>query len=136
MFLDTNAGTRYWAEMINNCLHKNASFRFLKIKLAHNIATGGNLATSYFGTRYKKRVFIYNGKNLRGKLFENSKNHRLKQTDSGSLFFYERYVNSCAQPDANGTYIDQKIDGCKDTAKEKFTFGKFFRLVIFNMKNG
>jgi hypothetical protein len=113
---------RYWAEMVDDCLNDSARFRYLDTNLLHNIKTGGTLASAYANTKYKKRLFIYDGKNQDGINFENNAKHSLKQTNSGSLFLYDSTVNSCAQP--NGIYVDQKKDGCKSTAEQKFTFGK------------
>ena len=115
-------GRHYWAEMVDNCLNDSARFRYLDTNLLHNIKTGGTLASAYSNTTYKKRLFIYDGKNQDGKAFENNAKHSLKQRNYRSLFLYDSTVNSCAQP--NGTYVDQKKDGCKNAAEQKFTFGK------------
>ena len=115
---------RYWAEMVDNCLDDKARFRYLESKLLHNINKGGTLASNYAGSRYKQRLFIYDGKTgTPGIDFENNNDHRLKQTDAGSLFLYDTAVNSCAQP--NETFVDQKKDGCSNyVAEQQFTFGK------------
>ena len=123
LFRDNKAGKRYWAEMVQDCLHKNASFRYLQSKLVHNIATGGSLVTSS-SHLYEGRLFIQEGKSQRGKKFENSNTHRLKQTNAGALFFYHGKINSCVEPDAKTQYINQKKNGCSDTAGQRFTFGK------------
>lgn len=123
LFWDGHTSARYWAEMVDDCLYKNASFRYLPSKIVHNIATGGSLVISDL-RRYKRRLFIFDGKNMIGKKFENSNMHRLKQTNAGSLFFYDRNMNSCFQPDAKIRYIDQKKNECISTAEQRFTFGK------------
>ncbi|CAB4034902.1 Hypothetical predicted protein, partial [Paramuricea clavata] len=118
---DDGWGRCYWAEMVSNCLSDNARFSYIDTTLLHNIKTGGTLASKYGTNKYNNRLFIYDGKNQDGRNFENNDNHRLKQTAAGSLFLYDNSVNSCAQP--NGIYVDQKKDGCSDTAEQKFTFG-------------
>ncbi|XP_028410740.1 uncharacterized protein LOC114533426 [Dendronephthya gigantea] len=122
LILESTTATRYWAELVDDCLYKNASFRYLQSELVRNIATGGNLITSG-GEIYRKRLFIYVGKSLVGKNFESSLVYRLKQTNDGSLYFYDKVANSCSQPDARRKYIDQKKNGCTGTAEQKFTFG-------------
>jgi hypothetical protein len=113
---------RYWAVMVDNCVHNSARFRYLNSKLLQNIQTRGSLVSKYGNSTFLNRLYIYDGKNQKGKEFENNNEHRLKQTDAGSLYLYDTTVNSCAQP--NGTYVDQKKDGCKNAAEQKFTFGK------------
>ncbi|CAB4044683.1 Hypothetical predicted protein, partial [Paramuricea clavata] len=111
---------RYWAEMDDNCVHYRARFRYLDTNLLHNFKTGGSLVSNYGNSTFLNRLYIYDSKNQKGKEFENNNEHRFKQTDAGSLFLYNSTVNSCAQP--NDTYVDQKKDGCKNTAEQKFTF--------------
>jgi hypothetical protein len=113
---------RYWAVMDDNCVHNSARFRYLNSKLLHNIQTRGSLVSKYGNSTFLNRLYIYDGKNQKGKEFENNNEHRLKQTDAGSLYLYDSTVNSCAQP--NGIYVDQKKDGCKNATEQKFTFGK------------
>jgi hypothetical protein len=72
--------------------------------------------------KLQNRLFVHYGKSEQGKRFQNSSVHRMKQTDTGSLFLYNKTVNSCAQP--NGSYVDLKKDGCSDVKYQKFTFGK------------
>jgi hypothetical protein len=123
MFLENNIARRYWAEMVNNCFNVSASFRYLDTELLQNIDTRGTLASFYDNPeRYKNRWFVYKGKNDRGLNFEKEDSHRLKQTVAESLYFYDKAVNSCGQP--NGTYLDLKRDGCSNTPEQKFTFGK------------
>ncbi|XP_028417346.1 uncharacterized protein LOC114541738 [Dendronephthya gigantea] len=122
LFWESNSGTRYWAEMVDDCLSKNASFRYLQSELLQNIATEGNLLASNI-PRYQNRLFVFGGKSHRGKIFMNNPTHRLKQTNAGSLYFYDSGTNSCAQPDARRKYIDQKENGCRGTAEQRFTFG-------------
>ncbi len=115
--------TRYWVEMVDNCLDEKAQFRYLDSNLLQNINTGGTLTSAYQDNKYQQRLFIYDGKiNTTGINLENKNEHRVKQTDAGSLFLYDTAVNSCAQP--NGIYVDQKKDGCSNATEQKFTFGK------------
>ena len=72
--------------------------------------------------KLQNRLFVHYGKSEQGKRFQNSSVHRMKQTDAGSLFLYNKTVNSCAQP--NGRYVDLKKDGCSNVKDQKFTFGK------------
>ncbi len=120
--LEDSRSRRYWAEMVDNCLNEKAKFRYLDSELLRNINTGGTLVSSYPESSLQ-HLFIYDGKiNTPGINFENNNKHRLKQTNTGSLFLYDTAVNSCAQP--NGTYVDQKKDGCTNAVEQKFTFGK------------
>ncbi|XP_028410756.1 uncharacterized protein LOC114533438 isoform X2 [Dendronephthya gigantea] len=122
LFLITSAGTRYWAELVDDCLSKNASFRYLQNKLMQNIGTGGNLVTSD-SPIYQNRLFVFGGKSSSGKIYMNSPTYRLKQTNAGTLYFYDKIRNSCAQPDARRKYIDEKKNGCRDAEEQRFTFG-------------
>ena len=116
-------GDRYWAEMVNNCLDEYAQFLYLGDKpLLHNIKTGGTLGSYDSDSKYKKRVFVYRGKNINGKQFEKGDTIRLKQKSTRSLYFYDKDEKTCAQP--NGNYIDAKKNGCNDASVQKFTFGK------------
>ena len=119
---DGNNARSYWAEMVNNCLKVSAQFRYLDTELLQNIRTGGTLASNLNKPKFQNRLFIHYGKNEQGKRFQNSIVHRMKQTDAGSLFLYNKTVNSCAQP--NGRYVDLKKDGCSNVKDQKFTFGK------------
>jgi hypothetical protein len=119
---NTNKSRRYWAEMVNNCLNVSAQFRYLDTELLQNIKTGGTLVSKNKNKKLRNRLFVYYGKSEQGKRFQNSSVHRMKQTDAGSLFLYDKTVNSCAQP--NGRYVDLKKDGCSDVRYQKFTFGK------------
>ncbi|CAB4005658.1 Venom prothrombin activator pseutarin-C non-catalytic subunit [Paramuricea clavata] len=119
---DSNNSRRYWAEMVNNCLNVSAQFRrYLDTELLQNIKTGGTLASNLKKPKLQNRLFIHNGKNPKGRNFQKSSVHRLKQTDAGSLFFYNSSVNSCAQP--NDSHVDLKKDGCRDVTDQKFSFG-------------
>ena len=70
---------------------------------------------------YRARWTVFKGVSSNGKLYQNDAGHRLKQTDAGSLFFYNRNDPDCAEPSSQ--YLIRKTY-C-DTASQNFIFGKW-----------
>ncbi|XP_028399530.1 uncharacterized protein LOC114522942 [Dendronephthya gigantea] len=116
-FRNNEYGTRYWIEMVTNCLSDFALFRYLDNEVLHNIETEGNVVSEY--GLYSNRLFIYDGKNKVGRNFANSTKHRMKQTTGGSLYLYN--VDDCVQPSVQ--YVDVKGTSCTGVAAQKITFG-------------
>ncbi|XP_028399360.1 uncharacterized protein LOC114522810 [Dendronephthya gigantea] len=116
-FSHNSYGTRYWAEMVTNCLDDLALFRYLDNEVLHNIETEGNVVSDY--PHYNSRLLIYDGNNKRGRDYANSTKHRIKQTVGGSLYLYD--VNDCVQPSVQ--YVDVKDTSCTEEAAQKITFG-------------
>jgi phosphatidate phosphatase PAH1 len=110
----------YFVVMTDNCLNVSAQFRYLDSALLHNIEKEGTLISSthslYFG-----RWSVYKGVAATAIQFQNNAGHSLKQTDSGSLFFYGKSSqNVCAEPSTK--YVLRNAT-C-DAENQKFTFGK------------
>ncbi|CAB4036706.1 ---NA---, partial [Paramuricea clavata] len=105
--------------MIDNCLNVSAQFRYLDSALLHNIEKGGTLMF-FTDSRFNlRRLLVYKGVAIRTIEHQNSAELRLKQTDAGSLFFYNTSQNVCAKPSAK--YVLRNAT-C-DTENQKFTFG-------------
>jgi hypothetical protein len=110
----------YFVVMTDNCLDEKSQFRYLNSELLHNIEKEGTLvysASSHYSTRWA----LYKGVSSSAKRFQNDAQHRLKQTDAGSLFLYNRDDPVCAEPSSQyllgKTYCDR--------ANQTFTFGKW-----------
>lgn len=72
---------------------------------------------------YRNRLAVFKAKASDDALrFQNSIDHRLKQTDGGSLCFYSMKNKVCAQPSVLSYFVERKTY-C-DTPEQKFTFGK------------
>ena len=123
---DSDWANPRWARMIDNCLQPNAQFRYLHTELLQNINTTGTFASlrhqNYrLGSTYG--IFVYKGRDPRSFRFQDSADHRLKQTAAGSLSFYR--VTACPEPFKSGTYdtyVERKTT-C-DRSEQKFTLGK------------
>ncbi|XP_028413353.1 uncharacterized protein LOC114536224 [Dendronephthya gigantea] len=116
-FRSDNYGSRYWIEMVTNCLSDTALFRYDDNKLLHNIETEGNVVSDYGS--YNNRLFIYDGNNKAGRDWANSTKHSIKQTVGRSLFLYKERL--CVQPSVK--YVDVKNASCRGTDMERFTYG-------------
>ena len=109
----------YFVVMTDNCLNVSAQFRYLDSALLHNIEKEGTLLSSTYKD-YHSRWAVYKGVSATAIGTQNTARNRLKQTDAGSLFFYDTSKNLCAEP---STKYVLKSAIC-DTEKQKFTFGK------------
>ena len=76
----------YFVQMTDNCLDKKAQFRFLDSQQLHNIEKDGTLVSSP-NADYKGRWAVYKGLASGARRYQQSADHRLKQTAAGSLSF-------------------------------------------------
>jgi hypothetical protein len=109
----------YFVVMTDNCLNVRAQFRYLDSELLNNIKKEGTLL-SRTHRKYLGRWTVYKGVAATEISRQNNPNNRLKQTDAGSLFLYDRRRNVCAEPSTKYVLRNSKCD----TEKRKFTFGK------------
>ncbi|CAB3995581.1 receptor-type tyrosine- phosphatase epsilon-like isoform X1 [Paramuricea clavata] len=107
----------YFVVMTDNCLNVSAQFRYLDSELLHNIEKKGTLMSTGTHVDYHSRWAVYKGVAANAIKTQNRADYRLKQTDAGSLFFYDTSV--CAEPSTK--YVLRT--GTCDTEKQKFTFG-------------
>jgi hypothetical protein len=119
VFNDPKLAFSYFVVMTVNCLNVSAQFRYLDSELLHNIEKEGTLISSTHSL-FLGRWSVYKGVAATGIQFQNNAGHRLKQTDSGSLFFYDTSRNVCAEPSTK--YVLRNAT-C-DTENQKITFGK------------
>ena len=115
----TNWAFPYFVVMTDNCLKVSAQFRYLDNELLHNIEKEGTLL-SRTHRDYLGRWTVYKGVAATAISSQNNPNNRLKQTDAGSLFLYDRRRNVCAEPSTKYVLSNSNCD----TEKQKFTFGK------------
>ncbi|XP_028416881.1 uncharacterized protein LOC114541103 isoform X2 [Dendronephthya gigantea] len=123
-----NYGTPYLTVMIDDCLNGKAQFRYLDSDLLQNINTRGTFVSST-DKEYRNRLAVFKAKASAALRFQNSLEHRLKQTDAGSLYFYNMKDKVCAQPSSLSFYVERKTY-C-DTPEQKFTFGS---VIPYNSK--
>jgi hypothetical protein len=109
----------YFVVMTDNCLNVSAQFRYLDSALLHNIEKEGTLLSTT-DSLFLGRLSVYKGVAATAILHQNNAEYRLKQTDSGSLFFYDTSQNVCAEPSTK--YVLRNAT-C-DTENQKFSFGK------------
>ena len=111
----------YFAVMTDNCLNSSAQFRYLETELLHNIDKDGTLASPLpANTFYNCSLAVYHGVSKNGLNYQKSLDHRLKQTDAGSLFFHNMRIPVCAAPE---TKFIKRSTTC-DRKSQDFTFGK------------
>lgn len=103
----------YFARMTDKCLNVKSQFRYLDNELLQNVA-GGTFVSST-NKNSKNRLLV--SSRTFGQIFNDQ---RLKQTDAGSLYFYN--VSVCAEPSKTSYYVDRKTY-C-DKPEQIFTFGK------------
>ena len=115
-----NRAFSYFAVMTDNCLNVSAQFRYLDSELLHNIDKEGTLIYS-LEWYYKRRWAVYKGVSSTAKNIQNNAEHRLKQTNAGSLRLYNKSV--CAQPSTTSIYLMRIWSAC-GKPEQKFTFGK------------
>ena len=116
-----NHAKPYFAVMTDNCLNSSAQFRFVDNELLHNIKKDGTLISPLpSNTLYKSRLAVYHGVSRMALDYEKSDDHRLKQTDAGSLFFYNMMTPVCAAPKTKFIKTNTTCDG----ESQDFTFGK------------
>jgi hypothetical protein len=115
----------YWAVMTDNCLDVKAEFRF-DGEYLKNIHTDGTLAW-YSESSYKGRLSVYKGVSRQGIQAQHRADHHLKQTNAGSLRFYNR--GECALP---STRYVKRTRTC-DTAEQKISFGKWIIRLLKNL---
>lgn len=65
--------------------------------------------------------FVYYGKDKSAKTFKAREDHKLKQTPTGSLWFYRKPKWVCAEPNPS-TCVERKLY-C-DKKQQFFSFGK------------
>ena len=106
----------YWAVMTDDCLQVKAQFSFDGEDLK-NINTKGTLAW-FRETSYKSQLAVYTGVSKTAIKVQNRTDHHLKQTNDGSLRFYNK--KECALPTA--TYV-KRTKTC-NTADQNITFGE------------
>ena len=118
----------YFVVMTDNCLARKAQFRYLESELLHNIQMNGTLVSPPDGI-FEGRCVVYKGVGNQGKNYQRNLIHCLKQTPSGSLFFYKMKIFRtkqpdpvCAEPNISSKYLMRKTY-C-NTAQQEFTFGK------------
>ena len=119
MYNKSDHAKPYFAVMTDNCLNSSAQFRYVDNELLHNIKKDGTLVSPLPNT-YKSRLAVYHGVSKKGLHYQKSVEHRLKQTDAGSLFFYNTRTPACAAPK---TKFIKRNTAC-DEASQDFTFGK------------
>ena len=119
MFNDPLWAFSYFVVMTDNCLNISAQFLYRDSELLHNIKTNGTLA-SITNPIWLGRLSVYKAIEAAAIGHQNSPGYRLKQTDAGSLFFYDTSQNVCAEPSTK--YVLRNAT-C-DTENQKFTFGK------------
>ncbi len=107
----------YLAVMTDNCLDVKAQFRFDGAYL-RNIHMDGTLAW-FINSYYQTRLSVYKGISPVAIGVQNRDDHFLKQTNAGSLKFYNK--DECVLPSV--TYA--KRTATCDTAEQRITFGKW-----------
>ena len=74
----------------------------------------------YSNKLYKSRLAVYHGVSEMGLDYQKRHYHRLKQTEAGSLFFYNMRIPACAAPRTKFINRNTTCDG----ESQDFTFGK------------
>ena len=100
--------------MTINCLSGDAQYLYLDNEVLHTIEDKGMqgvIASWGMLVPSSRQLIICSAVNVRG---------RLKQTDAGSLLFYNSYPRLCVEPQAN----DIEAKSYCNTTKQEFTFGK------------
>ena len=108
----------YYVEMTDNCLNISAQFRYHNPELIRN--SNGATLLVLGSANYSKYLAVYVARTNEGRSIASRDVHYLKQTDAGSLFYYNRDPIACAEPGEN--YVLRK-NYC-NTTKQEFTFGK------------
>jgi hypothetical protein len=106
--------------MTENCLDKDAQFRYLHSDILHNIAKNGTLLTSS-NNEYENQWAVYIGNSTGGRNNQKSEQHCVKQTAAGRLSFYNK-DDACAKPSAK-VIVTSTCTG-ENTPLLQFTFGK------------
>ena len=111
----------YFVVMTNNCLNPRAQFRYVDNELLHNIEKGGTLVSPLPSNKlFNSSLAVYHGVSKDSLNYQKSDDHRLKQTDAGSLFFHTMVTPVCAAPE---TKFIKRSETC-DREGQDFTFGK------------
>ena len=122
MYDDPDHAFPYYVVMTDDCLNDKAQFRFLDTELLQSIEKEGTLVSPK-GSTYRSRWSVYKGVSSNGKRYQNDAKHRLKQTAAGSLFFYNKEEDICAESESSSKYLLRKTY-CNQTQQE-FTFGEW-----------
>jgi hypothetical protein len=120
----------YWAIMTANCLDVNAQFRYLDSEILYNIGKNGTFVSADKNKKYRNHLAIYKGQQSGGKKYQNNDIHRLKQTDTGTLYFYHE-EKICAEV----SKTDNKVKGvksCGGKPEQNFTFGNAQKMILLN----
>ena len=91
---------------------------YTKITVIRN--SSGATLVALRSADYSKYLAVYVARTNEGRSIASRDVHYLKQTDAGSLFYYNRDPIACAEPGEN--YVLRK-NYC-NTTKQEFTFGK------------
>ncbi|XP_028402428.1 receptor-type tyrosine-protein phosphatase S-like [Dendronephthya gigantea] len=108
-----------WVIMTDNCLDDKAQFRYKDTEILWHIESGGALHSTN-SRSYQNRLAIYVAISTTAKNSQKLSSQNLKQTDAGSLYFYNDGTHGiCVE--LSGGYLYRRTY-C-DRSNQTFTFG-------------